>query len=545
MNLFSSFFVALLVSMLLVPLLMRYAAALKLTDVPDARKVHDEVVPRSGGLAIVAGFAASIILYWPSDPLLAAIIAGAGIIALFGYLDDRNDLSYKWKFLGQIIAAILVVAAGLHIEIWPFFGVEPVTPWLSWPVTVLFLVGVTNAMNLSDGLDGLAAGTSLITLSAVAWLFWESGNAVQVTLTLAVIGSICGFLRYNNHPALVFMGDTGSQFLGFVSACLVVMLCQKTNVALNPGLLILLVGLPVLDTIAVMTWRIRTGRSPFLPDKNHFHQRLLDFGLRHYEAVSLIYFAQALMVSLAVLIRYQSDVIVIGIYVVLAALILLFFRWARSSEWQFRDVSAQGAHIERRNEWLRNVPGLPKFLERLTELLASGFLIVGAIYSKTVAEQIGWIAAAGALVALCAGMVPRSWRNNVLRLIVFAAGVLAVYVMSGEPRFSFTRDWHINAYMILLAGVLIFAIRMTRREFFRTSPLDVLIVFFVLAVVIATSLAGRTGQVTLLADTAIRLAVFFYVGEYLSSRQRDSFRVLPMAAMASLTILAARGLMSA
>ncbi|MFK8032485.1 MAG: glycosyltransferase family 4 protein [Gammaproteobacteria bacterium] len=544
MSFFSSFFVALLVCMLLVPLLMRYADALGLTDETNDRKVHDGVVPRCGGIAIVAGFVASMTLFWPDSQLKIMIVVGALIIALFGFLDDRSDLDYRWKFFGQIIASVLVVAAGLRIDVWPFVGIDAVSIYLSAPVTVIFLIGVTNAMNLSDGLDGLAAGASLITLAALAWLFWLAGNTVMVTFSMAAIGSVCGFLRFNNHPAVVFMGDTGSQFLGFITGCLAVYLCQRTDVALNPALLLLLVGLPILDTLSVMLWRIRTGRSPFSPDRNHFHHRLLDFGLLHYEAVSAIYVAQIFLVSLAVGIRYQGDFLVVGLYVLFALLVVGFFRWGRIRNFQIRaSVEGQG-FVERRNNWLRRFPGLPGFMVRITELLAAGFLIFAAIYSKYVPEQLGIGAAVMAALAMAAGVTPQPWRNNLFRVVIYITGIAAVYSLLGQPRFELLQNWHINAYMIGLGLCLVFSIRLTRREVFQTTPLDILIVTFVLAIVVASTLTERSDFSTQLADTAIRLAVFFYVSEYLSSRGQGALKLLPMAAMGALTILAARGLMA-
>ncbi len=543
MSFFSSFFVALLVCMLLVPLLMRYSVALGLTDETNDRKVHEGVVPRCGGVAIVAGFVTSMVLFWPQDPQTLMILIGGLVIALFGFLDDRSDLDYRWKFFGQLIASIMVVSSGLHIDVWPFMGIDAVPIYFSAPVTVLFLIGVTNAMNLSDGLDGLAAGACLITLVALAWLFWSAGNSVMVTYAMAAIGAVCGFLRFNNHPAVVFMGDTGSQFLGFITACLAIYLCQRTDVALNPALLLLLVGLPILDTISVMLWRIRSGRSPFSPDRNHFHHRLLDFGLLHYEAVSVIYVAQILLVSTAVAIRYQGDGLVVGIYVVFALGVLSFFRVARERGFRVRAQNS-GQPSERRNLWLRKFPGLQGFMVRLTEVLASGFLIFAAIYPKSVHEQFGLSAAVMAAIAMAAGIAPAPWRDTLFRIVVYITGIAAVYALLGEPRFDLLQNWEINAYMIGLGLCLVFTIRLTRREVFHTSPLDILIVTFVLAIVIASSLTERSALSTQLADTAIRLAVFFYVSEYLSSRGTESLRLLPMAAMGALTIIAARGLMA-
>ncbi|MEO1574577.1 MAG: MraY family glycosyltransferase, partial [Pseudomonadota bacterium] len=329
MTLFSTFFIALLVSMLLVPPLVRISPRLGLVDIADDRKVHSGAIPRSGGIAIVIGALVPLLIWWPEERMLQALTLGALVIFVFGVLDDRKGLHYAWKFFGQFLAVAIVVAAGVRISVVPFFGIDEVSPWLSIPLTVGFIVGVTNAINLSDGLDGLAAGTSLIALTALAWMFYQNQSMSMALVTLAALGGVCGFLRYNNHPAIIFMGDTGSQFLGFTASVLAILLTQVANTALNPALLLLLLGLPILDTVTVMIWRLRNGRSPFLPDRNHFHHRLLDFGLHHYEAVSFIYIAQAIMVLAGYLLRYEGDAVVVGAYLGLAGVVLVGFRLGR------------------------------------------------------------------------------------------------------------------------------------------------------------------------------------------------------------------------
>lgn len=529
---------ALMISMLLVPLLIRYARAMKLVDAPGPRKVHAASVPRTGGIAIVIGSLVPLLVFRPHDPLLFGILIGCLVIFVFGVIDDRNNLNYKWKFFGQFVAVFAAMQGGLLINYLPFFGIDPVAPWLSYPLTALFLLGVTNAINLSDGLDGLAAGTSLITLGMLAWLFYETGSGgyMLALVALAVMGAICGFLRYNNHPAVVFMGDAGSQFLGFITGCLAILLTQEVNAALNPALLLLLLGLPILDTLAVMVWRIRRGHSPFEPDRNHFHHRLLEFGFRHYEAVSVIYIVQATLVTAALLFRYQSDLEVVGFYLVFSTVVLGFFRWARQSKWRLR-IDGNSAR-ERRTGWLRRIDWLPDASAYATEAALAAFLILAALAPATVGPELGLIAIALLAAAALAILLPAPLRRSALRIFVYLAGAFAVYALV-LPGTRIGETW-VNGLVMLIAALLVIAIRVTRRKEFHTTPMDLLILFFLVIVIIVGSVS-RDAAVEY-GPMAIRLAVLFYGGEFLFSKGPPAYRLLPAASAVCVLLLAARGL---
>lgn len=543
MTLFSSFFIALLVSMLLVPPLMRVSARLGLVDVADVRKVHHGVIPRSGGIAIVLGALVPLFIWWPDEPLLRALILGVIVIFVFGVLDDRKGLHYTWKFFGQLLAVGIMIAAGLRIEVIPFLGIEPVSAWISIPLTVLFVVGVTNAINLSDGLDGLAAGTSLVALAAIAWLFFEANAIPMALMSLATLGGVCGFLRYNNHPAVIFMGDTGSQFLGFVTAVLAIILTQHTAQALNPALLLLLLGVPILDTVTVMVWRMRRGRSPFLPDRNHFHHRLLELGFYHYEAVSIIYVVQALMVSTAYVLRYEGDLLVVGTYALFSLAILGAFRWARVSEFRAHGRVEESEHRSRALVSLSEklTPYAPA-VTRLAEVMVAGLLLFAAFYPSEVSRDFGWLCVILAVVTLFARLLPARMQGVAARLSVYMAGVAAVFALIGPSQFEALSHWHVNGLFLAVGALMAVAIRLARREQFRTTPLDFLVLVFVVAVVIFTNVQAESATRFQVADSAIRLAVFFYASEFLCRAGRTTPTVLPLAAVAGLSILAARGL---
>ena len=308
MNLFFSFIVATFVTMVLISPLVRLANRWHVVDMPAARKVHKTPVPRLGGLAMTIGAILPPLMWTTMDSQMAGFLCGIVVILFFGAWDDIKGLDFRLKFLGQIIAVLTVVLyGGVVIRYLPFFGLEPLPDYVAIPLTVFALVGVTNAINLADGLDGLAGGITLLSLGIIGILAYPTGDSRVLLLTASVIGSIVGFLRFNTYPARIFMGDAGSQFLGFSAGVLVVMLTQESNTALSPALPVMILGLPLLDTAMVIGERLYEGRSPFLPDKNHIHHKLLTLGFDHYEAVFVIYLLQTLLVAAAYFLRFETD----------------------------------------------------------------------------------------------------------------------------------------------------------------------------------------------------------------------------------------------
>ena len=542
MSLFTAFFLALTISMLMVPPLIRFSSALRLVDEPGPRKIHGHGIPRSGGIAIVVGALVPIAIWLQPDNQLLALLIGGGIIFLFGLLDDRTELDYRLKFFGQGLAAVVAMQGGLLIEYVPFFDDQPLPGWLSNPLTAIFLIGVTNAINLSDGLDGLAGGTALITLAAIAWLAADVGGYNLALIALAVMGGICGFLRYNNHPAVVFMGDTGSQFLGFVTGGLAILLTQDIFTALPHSLVLLLLGMPILDTAVVMVWRIRRGRSPFHADKSHFHHRLLSFGFHHYEAVSAIYLAQALLVGTALLARYQSELAVVLIYLVFSVVVIGFFRWARVSEWRLHAAKEQGGYVERRNLLLRRWEWLPRVSASVLEYGLALLLVASAFAPVTVSPGHGVASALIAAVLLLTLLVRLPFSEGLKRAGVYMAGVSAVYAFVQEPRLAWALEWVVNVYVLGVAALLMLAIRLTRRDEFQATPLDLLILFFLVVVLLVSAFSDDVPAEYNLGETAIRLAVIFYGSEFLHGKGVRHYRVLPTAALLAVAILGVRAL---
>jgi len=296
------FAVALLLALTLTPLVKRLAFRIGAIDKPNHRKVHTRIMPRLGGLAIYAAFAAAFLLLTPFFPegllsrydlnLLRALLAGGTVIVLLGALDDKYELSAKVKLLGQIGAASVVVF-GFDVKInllnIPFGDtMQPVAEWIAIPMTIFWIVGVTNAINLIDGLDGLAAGVSAIAVGTILVMAVIMGNEAVVLACALLLGGIIGFLVFNFHPAKIFMGDTGSLFLGFSLATLSMLgFKQVTVVSLVTPLLI--IGVPLSDTFFAIIRRARQKKPIFAPDKGHLHHCLRELGFSHRRTVLIIY----------------------------------------------------------------------------------------------------------------------------------------------------------------------------------------------------------------------------------------------------------------
>ncbi len=298
----AGFALALALSLALTPLVKKFAVKIGAMDVPDHRKVHTRIMPRMGGLAIYAAFTATILLFLPWLPdrllsdhdenLIRGLLVGGTMIVLLGALDDRFQLNAKLKFLVQIAAACVVVF-GFDIKInlvnIPFgSAMQPMGDWLSIPLTIFWIVGVTNAINLIDGLDGLAAGVSGIAIGTILVMAALMGQGSVILLSAVLLGGVVGFLFFNFHPAKIFMGDSGSLFLGFALATLSMLGFKQITVVsfVTP---ILIIGVPLSDTFFAIVRRWVQKKPIFAPDKGHLHHRLQQLGFSHRKSVLIIY----------------------------------------------------------------------------------------------------------------------------------------------------------------------------------------------------------------------------------------------------------------
>ena len=328
--------IAFLVAFIAAPIAVKLAKKWGVMDAPDDRKVHKYSMPRMGGLAIYAGFLVAVLATQTINTQLIGILIGCTIIVLLGIVDDIKGVSPKVKLAGQTLAALVVVLFGVQISIItnPFADVLFLNA-LAIPLTILWIVGVTNAVNLIDGLDGLAAGTSgiaAITIGVVALL---EGHLAVAILAMILAGSVFGFLPFNFNPAKIFMGDTGSMFLGFTLAVLAVVGLTKSATVISVFIPIVILGIPIFDTMYAIVRRFLNGAPIFKADKEHLHHQLLNMGLTHKQTVLVIYAVNVCLGGSAVLMSLmtppQAVVILIGVALVmlLAMNRLNFFAFSR------------------------------------------------------------------------------------------------------------------------------------------------------------------------------------------------------------------------
>lgn len=311
------------------PLVRRFAFKIGAIDIPkDNRRMHKKPTPRIGGLAIIFGFTVATLCFAQPSRQLYGTLAGAAIIAVMGVIDDCKNLPAKLKFVIQIIAALVVVFAGdIKIDVFTnpnFLSDNPywaLPEWLSVTLTVIWIVFITNAVNFIDGLDGLAAGVSAIMSISLVFISIRVGEYSIAILGIALMGSCFGFLPFNFNPAKIFMGDTGSTFLGFMLATLSIQGVFKSYAVISFAVPLLILGLPLFDALFAMIRRILRGQSPMTADRGHLHHRLVDMGFSQKQTVFILYAISGVLGITAVLLAESG--VLRALLLVICVLILL------------------------------------------------------------------------------------------------------------------------------------------------------------------------------------------------------------------------------
>lgn len=326
-----AFIVAFVVAFALTPFVKKLAFRIGAVDVPkDDRRMHTKPTALAGGLAIFAGFVVSALIFVHKDAAFWGILGGSVIIIVLGVFDDIYALSAKLKLLVQIAAAAIPVLCGVRVDIIkvPHFidayGYLDLK-YFSIPLTIIWIVGVTNAVNLLDGLDGLACGVSSISSLTLLCIALLVGEPTVAFATAALAGACFGFLPYNFNPAKLFMGDTGALFLGYMLATLSVVGLFKGYAVISIAAPFLILGMPLFDTASAMLRRARDHRPIMSPDRGHLHHRLVDAGLSQKQAVGVIYVMCALLCLIAVLLIWTGAVSPLALLIVVAAFALFIF----------------------------------------------------------------------------------------------------------------------------------------------------------------------------------------------------------------------------
>ena len=305
--------VALVVSFLMTPIVKTFAYKVGAIDVPkDARRMHKTPIPRLGGLAIFIGFMVSILLFVEITAEMRSILLGAVIIVVLGVVDDIMALPALLKFVVQIVAALIPATHGVVIQAFSNPNVFSDNPYwvlgnLSVPLTVLWIVAITNAVNLIDGLDGLANGVSAISATTVLVIALIGGQFQVAVVMAALVGACVGFMPYNMNPAKMFMGDTGATFLGYILATMSIQGLFKFYAIISFAVPFLILGLPIFDTAFAFIRRIAHGQSPMHADRSHIHHRLIDMGLNQKQAVATLYVSSAILGLSAVVLTTSGE----------------------------------------------------------------------------------------------------------------------------------------------------------------------------------------------------------------------------------------------
>ena len=533
--------IAMAISMAITPIMMRYAVNLGMVDKPDSRKIHDVPIPRVGGIGLVIGSLIPMLIWLPGSDLMHSYIFGSVVLLAFGIWDDIKELGHYVKFIGQFIAVIAVVYyGGLYVEHFPYIGLDTIPESIGKPFTVIAIVGVINALNHSDGLDGLAGGESLLSFGAVGYLAYLYGGLDVLVISCAVIGGIFGFLRFNSYPAKVFMGDGGSQFIGFTLGFLVVLLTQEVNPVFSPALPLLLIGLPIVDILAVFFLRAKGKSNLFKATRNHIHHRLLAIGFYHYESVMIIYSVQAFLVICGILMPYESDFLITGIYLFTCGIVFTGLTLAERKNYR-----AHRKQTETHEEVI-----LPRYLSSKNIIALPGqvmeagimiFLVGSALITEAVPVDIGILGLVLLVILLLLISFTRLSNFFIYRLVMFVSIGFAVYLSTSYPPSWLTEQQYLVLlyYAVFIAAVFIVA-RMVPNTRFSITPLDYLVVIIALTVAIVTSDGNSHSGITWMA---LQMIILFYACELMIQHLNSVRNRISGAMVAMLLIIATRGIL--
>ncbi len=327
-GLLAGFFLAFIIALISTPVIKKIAFHIGAVDRPGARKVHSRAMPRMGGLAIYLAFTLTVLIMEPMSRELIGLLTGGTLILILGLIDDIKDIPPRVKLLGQVFAAGVCVAFGVKV----IFLTNPFGSllYLKWhgidfgiPLTILWIVWVTNALNLIDGLDGLAGGLASIAAMTIAIIAWHEGQMLVVLPAVALSASIIAFLKYNFHPAKIFMGDSGSLFLGYMLAGMSVIGLTKGAAVISVFIPVLILGIPIFDALFAIIRRYINNQPIFKADKEHLHHRLLALGLSHRQTVFVIYGVNCFLGASAVLLTFLTTAQAFVVFLVITLIVLI------------------------------------------------------------------------------------------------------------------------------------------------------------------------------------------------------------------------------
>jgi UDP-GlcNAc:undecaprenyl-phosphate GlcNAc-1-phosphate transferase len=536
---------ALFVVLILVPPITRLAVNLDKVDIPDARKIHSGKIPRLAGIAIFLAVLFSILLFCDITRPVRGFLAGGVIIFATGLYDDLIGLQPRWKLLGEILAALTAVLIGdvALYNLGNLVGTGDIhLGWLAIPFTVLGIVGVTNAINLLDGLDGLAGGISAIAAVALSLLAYLAGNQQLLYLLVALLGAILGFLKFNTYPARIFMGDSGSLFIGYSLALFAVILCGGTTSHISAVTPLLILVVPIVDTFIVMFNRWRRGLSLSSPDNSHIHHRLLGVGFGHKATVIILYTLSYLMAIIAIALSRLPDYQQLGFLVPIVLILAFLHRYINP---QMLD----GLPVLRSDESLRQSPGYRLLfhysgkLLSLVKYLVLVVVLLAILLPADLSTHAPIVALLLLLLSLTVLVMTRDWGNPFLYFIIYVDGAYLLFLLENFGRTSHIAGFSLLSLshalfllLLLCCGLRLYIDRRSRN--LMHSPLEYLLFFLVVSVpLLPAEFLQRYDLLTVMAKTVILFAAYRMV----QLRKGRRHRRVVVVTLLTLLVVAVKG----
>jgi len=474
------FFTALILSLFLTPASISFAQRIGAMDTPVDRSVHVRIMPRMGGLGMAIAVVIALFLFVDLNQAVVGFLIGVLIIVATGVLDDLVQLRPVYKMFGQFLASVSFLwISGLSLSsIGNLFGLGSIDflPWIAFLVTLFCMIGTINALNLSDGLDGLAAGLTMIAAVFMGIIALQAQNWIAMFILVALLGSTLGFLKFNTYPAKLFMGDTGSLMLGFFMGSLIVFLVDFDGVSeVNPITLAIILAVPVSDTLLVMTRRILQGKSPVSADKTHLHHRLLSLGLDHAMVVVIIYIIAFYFGFLALFMQHQAEWLQLIAGLASCAVIYISISACEHYKLSFKNYLFLQGKPEALSSSLTTVVGKSMKWFRLIILLG---LLFPVFFVVSIPTEVSNLLLGVLLLILFA----YPWREHKERLnivygLFYIAGLAILYVWNISTFDSFSLSWYMLGFVAVLSVWSMLKIRFKgHQEVFLTSGLEVLLI---------------------------------------------------------------------
>lgn len=541
MDHFYIFLLPLVITTILVPFVATLSVKIGGIDAPDERKIHCIPTPRLGGIAIFCSLLFAIIFFCDLDQKIRGFLAGAICIFLTGLIDDLKGITPRQKFAGEFIAAGLVVlVGGISVRnLGTPFGVDLIElgPF-AITFTIIGIVGVINAINLLDGLDGLAGGVCTVASLAFATLAYTSHNATLLPIAIALIGALLGFLRYNNYPAIIFMGDCGSLLVGYCMGVFSVLLATEGQAPVSPYIPLLVLGAPILDTLVVMTNRKRTGKRLFLPDKTHLHHRILALGLSHKYTVLIVFGISYLLSMLAVLGRHLDDTSLLLLLAGVAGAVYGVMKYVKTFRWRGRFHPSSNQSF-RSTRTYRQIVSQSAYLLNVIKLVLIVILLLPLFLSAGDLLLYPFMPIAFLMFSIFVYLVRPPWGDMLIQSFIYFSSAFFIFMLENNGGEAVFLGCSLNqvARVILLLLFILVSVKIffrNRASKLMVSPFEYLIMLVALSVPLLPKDISVHYHMPIVAAESILLFVGFKL--VLMRQMKQNRKIILAMAFSSLVL---------